>query len=122
MILKHLDHFITGVGLIAIGFWLIFDDDFFNWPPEMVPYSNDDFWGTVLVSVGFAIFLWVMDGGESIKWGRRLLTAATTLIAVITVYQFIIWTQTGVYHSWISNAIFTAFVISTSRRSDTTHG
>ena len=122
MIRKHLDHFITGIGLIAIGFWLIFDNNFFSWPPEVAWFTNDDFWGSLLVFVGFSLVIWVLEGGTSIKWGQRLLVISTVMIAFMAAYQFIIWSQTGVYKSWISNAVFTAFVVSLSRRSDTEHG
>lgn len=119
MIRKHPDHVIIGLGLMMIGLWLIMNDRFFMWPPEAVEFANDDIWGGLFIVIGFSLLVWVFDGAKSVKWGTRLLTASAGLMGFLTAYQFLIWTATGNYHSWISNLIITAFVLTTARRSDT---
>jgi cytochrome c oxidase subunit IV len=119
MIKKHYNHIILGIGMIMIGIWLIMNDRFFTWPPDTVEFANDDIWGGIFIIIGFSLLVWVIDGQESVKWNRRLLAIAAGAIAFLTAYQFMIWAVTGEYHSWISNAIITAFVLIMARRSDT---
>ncbi|KRN30281.1 hypothetical protein IV40_GL001868 [Lactobacillus selangorensis] len=73
------------------------------------------------MTVGAALLVWVLDDGRSIRWNRYLLIASAGIMAFLTVYQFMIWAVTGMYHSWISNAIITAFVLIMAQRSDTRH-
>ena len=117
---RHPMHMILGIGLILIGIWLITNDHFFPWPPEATDLMNDNLWGGAYAVIGLSIILWVIDGSESIKYNRILLVAATGAMAFLTTYQFIIWLAAGVYMSWISNAIITAFVLILARGSDTT--
>lgn len=112
-------HFSLGVGMMAIGAWLIANDHFFMWPPSATGFENSDFWGTLFIVDGLALIIWVVEGGESIKWNRRLLTFTAGLMAFLTVLQALTWIATGLYMSWISNAIITAFVLILARRSDT---
>lgn len=119
MIKKHPNHIALGVGMMMIGAWLIANDQFFQWPPAAMDFVNDDVWGGLFIVIGLALILWVLDGGESVKWNRRLLAITAGTMAFLTAYQFIIWVATGIYHSWISNAIITAFVLIMARRSDT---
>ena len=116
----HPMHIVLGVGLILIGIWLITNDHFFPWPPEATDLMNDNLWGGAYAVIGLSIVLWVIDGSESIKYNRILLVAAAGAMAFLTTYQFIIWLVVGVYMSWISNAIITAFVLILARGSDTT--
>jgi len=118
---KHPNHIALGIGMMMIGAWLMANDRFFQWPPYAVTFVNDDVWGGLFIAIGLALILWVLDGGESVKWNRRLLTMAAGAMAFLTAYQFIIWVATGNYHSWISNLIITAFVLTMARRSDTRH-
>ncbi len=46
------EHFWLGVGLIAIGVWLITNDRFFMWPPYAVDF---------LTMTCLAVFSWQMD-------------------------------------------------------------
>lgn len=119
MIKKHPNHIALGIGMMMIGAWLMANDRFFQWPPYAVTFVNDDIWGGLLIAIGLALILWVLDGGESVKWNRRLLAIAAGAMAFLTAYQFMIWAATGMYHSWISNLIITAFVLIMARRSDT---
>lgn len=119
MIKKHPNHIALGIGMMMIGAWLMANDRFFQWPPYAVTFVNDDVWGGLFITIGLALILWVLDGGESVKWNRRLLTMAAGAMAFLTAYQFMIWAATGMYHSWISNLIITAFVLTMARRSDT---
>lgn len=119
MIRKHPNHIALGIGMMMIGTWLIMNDHFFTWPPETVKFANDNIWGGLLIIIGFSLLAWVIDGQESIKWNRRLLAIAAGAMAFLTAYQFMIWAATGMYHSWISNLIITAFVLNMARRSDT---
>jgi len=119
MIKKHPNHIALGIGMMMIGVWLMANDRFFQWPPYAVTFVNDDIWGGLFIVIGLALILWVLDGGKSVKWNRRLLAIATGAMAFLTAYQFMIWAATGMYHSWISNLIITAFVLILARRSDT---
>lgn len=119
---NHPNHVVLGIGIIAIGLWLIFNDHFFLWPPSAVQFVNDDFWGALFIFDGISVLVWVLYGHDSIVWNRALLTITSFLIAFLTGYQFVIWVATGMYMSWISNAIITAFVLILARRSDTKDG
>lgn len=119
MIKKHPNHIALGIGMMMIGAWLMANDRFFQWPPYAVTFVNDDVWGGLFIVIGLALILWVLDGGDSVKWNRRLLAIAAGAMAFLTAYQFMIWAATGMYHSWISNLIITAFVLILARRSDT---
>lgn len=119
MMKKHPNHIVLGIGMMMIGTWLIMNDRFFKWPPDAVAFVNDDAWGGLFIVIGFSLLVWVIDGQESIKWNRRLLAIAAGAMAFLTVYQLMIWAATGMYQSWISNSIITAFVLNMARRSDT---
>ncbi|MFA6719431.1 MAG: hypothetical protein WCS15_10155 [Prevotella sp.] len=119
MMKKHPNHIALGIGMMMIGAWLMANDRFFQWPPYAITFVNDDVWGGLFITIGLVLILWVLDGGESVKWNRRLLAIAAGAMAFLTAYQFIIWAATGMYHSWISNLIITAFVLILARRSDT---
>ena len=119
MIKKHPNHIILGIGMMMIGMLLITNDNFFTWPPDTVEFANDDIWGGIFIIIGFSLLAWVIDGEESVKWNRRLLAIAAGAMAFLTAYQFMIWSATGIYHSWISNLIITAFVLIMARSSDT---
>lgn len=112
-------HTVLGFGAIAIGLWLVANDHFFIWPPEGTGLLNSDLWGTLFIVDGIALLAWVLDGGESIAWNRRLLTITAGLMAFLTTIQFLTWIATGFYMSWISNAVITAGVLILARGSDT---
>ena len=118
MIQKHPNHFSLGIGMMMIGVWLIANDRFFQWPPNSVDFANDDIWGGLFIVIGLALILWVLDGGESAKWNRLILSVCAGAMAFLTVYQFIIWAATGTYFDWIGGLIITAFVLNMARRSD----
>lgn len=115
-------HFALGIGMVMIGLWLICNDHFFVWPPNFAMYANDDLFGGAFVAVGAGLIVWTFDRQRSARWNSVLLTTAAGLFSFLTVYQFLIWTATGNYQSWISNGIITAFVLITARRSDTRNG
>jgi len=119
MMKRHPNHIVLGIGMMMIGAWLMANDRFFQWPPYAMAFVNDDVGGGLFIVIGLALILWVLDGGESVKWNRRLLALAAGAMAFLTAYQFMIWVATGNYYSWISNAIITAFVLILARRSDT---
>ena len=108
--------------MVAIGLWLILNDRFFLWPPQMAEFANDDLFGGVFVVIGTGILLWVFDLQRSARWNKWLLVAASFVFMFLTVYQFMIWIATGHYMSWISNAIITALVYVVTRRSDRRNG
>ena len=119
MLRKHPNHIILGIGMMMIGMLLILNDNFFTWPPDTVEFANDDIWGGMFIIIGFSLLAWVIDGEESIKWNRRLLTIAAGAMAFLTAYQFMIWAVIGLYNGWIGSLIITAFVLTMARRSDT---
>jgi len=116
---KHPNHIILGIGMMMIGAWLMANDRFFQWPPYAIAFVNDDVWGGLFIVIGLSLILWVLDGGESVKWNRRLLAIDAGAMAFLTAYQFIIWIATGIYLGWIGGLIITAFVLTMARRSDT---
>lgn len=113
-------HASLGAGMVLIGIWLVANDRFFPWPPVARDLMNDDLVGGLYALIGLGLLLWTIDGANSIKWNRVLLTMASGAMAFLTSYQFLIWVATGAYMSWISNAIITAFVLILARGSDTT--
>lgn len=119
MIKKHPNHIVLGIGMMMIGAWLMANDRFFQWPPYAVDLVNDDVWGGLFIVIGLSLILLVLDGGESVKWNRRLLAITAGAMAFLTAYQFIIWIATGIYLGWIGGLIITAFVLNMARRSDT---
>lgn len=119
MMKRHPNHIALGIGMMMIGAWLMANDRFFQWPPYAVDFVNDDVWGGLLIVIGLSLILWVLDGGESVKWNRRLLAITAGAMAFLTAYQFIIWIATGIYLGWIGGLIITAFVLNMARRSDT---
>lgn len=116
---KYSMHIVLGIGLIGIGIWLIVNDRFFIWPPELLDFANDDIWGFSFILTGLGLLLWVTDNKRTVRWGKILLSVTSWLMTYLTVYQFLIWTVTGHYMSWISNAIITAIVLIVARESDT---
>lgn len=116
-VVRHPSHFVLGLGMAGIGLWLIANDHFFMWPPAAVGIENSDFWGTLFLLDGVALLVWVMESGSA-AWNRRLLTITSGLMAFLTILQFLTWVATGLYMSWISNGIITAFVLILARRSD----
>lgn len=118
MIQKHPNHFSLGIGMMMIGFWLIANDRFFQWPPHALDLVNDDIWGGLFIIIGIVLVLWVFDGGDSVKWNRVILSVSAGAMAFLAVYQFMIWAVTGAYLDWIGNLIITAFVVNMARRSD----
>ena len=116
---KYSMHTVLGIGLIGIGIWLIVNDRFFIWPPELLDLANDDIWGFSFILTGLGLLLWVTDDKRTARWGKILLSVTSWLMTYLTVYQFLIWTVTGHYMSWISNAIITAIVLIVARESDT---
>lgn len=116
---RHPNHIVLGIGMMMIGAWLMANDRFFQWPPYAVDFVNDDVWGGLFIAVGLALILWVLDGCESVKWNRRILSVSAGAMAFLTAYQFIIWIATGIYLGWIGGLIITAFVLILARRSDT---
>ena len=119
MIKKHPNHIILGLGMMMIGAWLMANDRFFQWPPYAIDFVNDDVWGGLFIVIGLSLILWALDGGESVKWNRRILSVSAGAMAFLTAYQFIIWIATGIYLGWIGGLIITAFVLNMARRSDT---
>lgn len=119
MMKRHPNHIALGIGMMMIGAWLMANDGFFQWPPYAVDFVNDDVWGGLFIVIGLSLILWVLDGGESVKWNRRLLAITAGAMAFLTAYQFIIWIATGIYLGWIGGLIITAFVLNMARRSDT---
>lgn len=51
----HPLHIILGVITVIIGLFLIFDDDYFFWPPDLGDVLNSDFFGTWALFTGLGI-------------------------------------------------------------------
>lgn len=118
----HPMHAALAIGMIVIGVFLIISDNYFIWPPNLTDSLNDDFVGSLYLFDGIAIGVWVLWESKSAKKNQVLLSVTSFLMAFLTVLQFLTWVATGIYTSWISNLIITAFVLILARRSDTRDG
>jgi hypothetical protein len=111
-------HIALAIGMIAIGLFLIINDKYFVWPPHYSVWLNDDIVGFLFVMDGLGIGGWVLWETQLAVTNRLLLTTTSFLMSFLTILQFLTSLSTGIYSSWISNAIITAFVLILARRSD----
>ena len=111
-------HTALAIGMVAIGLFLIINDKYFVWPPHYSDWLNDDIVGFLFVIDGLCIGGWVLGEAHLAVDNRLLLTTTSFLMSFLTILQFITSISTGIYSSWISNAIITAFVLILARRSD----
>ena len=111
-------HTALAIGMIAIGLFLIINDKYFVWPPHYSDWLNDDIVGFLFVIDGLCIGGWVLGEAQLAVTNRLLLTTTSFLMSFLTMLQFLTSISTGIYSSWISNAIITAFVLILARRSD----
>ncbi|MFR0553407.1 hypothetical protein ACLUXD_02085 [Loigolactobacillus coryniformis subsp. coryniformis] len=114
----HPTHAALAIGMVAIGLFLIINDHYFVWPPHYSDWLNDDIVGFLFVIDGLCIGGWVLCETQSAMTNRLLLTTTSFLMSFLTILQFLTSLSTGIYSSWISNAIITAFVLILARRSD----
>lgn len=114
----HPMHTVLAIGIIAIGLFLIVNDHYFIWPPRYVAWLNDDIVGFLFVIDGIGIGGWVLWETQLAVINRLLLTTTSFLMSFLTILQLLTSISTGIYTSWISNAIITAFVLILARRSD----
>ncbi|MCI0374710.1 hypothetical protein [Lacticaseibacillus paracasei] len=119
---NHPTHTALAIGMIAIGLFLIINDHYFIWPPNLTDSLNDDFVGSLYLFDGIAVGAWVLWESKSAKKNQVLLSVTAFLMAFLTILQFLTWAATGIYTSWISNLIITAVVLIVARRSDTRDG
>ena len=111
----HPTHAALAIGMVAIGLFLIINDHYFIWPPHYSDWLNDDIVGFLFVIDGLVIGGWETQLAVT---NRLLLTTTSFLMSFLTMLQFLTSISTGIYSSWISNAIITAFVLILARRSD----
>lgn len=111
-------HAALAIGMIAIGLFLIINDHYFVWPPHYSDWLNDDIVGFLFVTDGLCIGGWVLWETQLAVTNRLLLTTTSFLMSFLTILQLLTSISTGIYSSWISNAIITAFVLILARRSD----
>ena len=111
-------HTALAIGMVAIGLFLIINDHYFIWPPHYSDWLNDDIVGFLFVVDGLGIGGWVLCEERSAVVNRLLLTTTSFLMSFLTMLQLLTTVATGIYTSWISNAIITAFVLIMARRSD----
>ncbi|MHC3386068.1 hypothetical protein [Lacticaseibacillus paracasei] len=114
----HPMHTVLAIGIAAIGLFLIINDHYFIWPPHYTDWLNDDIVGFLFVIDGIGIGGWVLWGIQLAAINRLLLTTTSFLMSFLTILQLLTSISTGIYTSWISNAIITAFVLILARRSD----
>ncbi|MFR0563369.1 hypothetical protein [Lacticaseibacillus paracasei] len=119
---EHPTHVVLGIGVIAIGLFLIINDHYFIWPPRYVAWLNDDIVGFLFITDGLGLGSWVLFEDQSAKTNRLWLTVTSFLMSFFTVLQLLTSVATGIYFSWISNAIITAVVLIVARRSDSRDG
>ena len=111
-------HTVLAIGIVAIGLFLIINDHYFIWPPHYADLLNDDIVGFLFVIDGLGIWGWVLWETQLAVINRLLLTTTSFLMSFLTILQLLTSISTGIYTSWISNAIITAFVLILARRSD----
>ncbi|TLQ49605.1 hypothetical protein FEZ34_14615 [Lacticaseibacillus casei] len=114
----HPMHTVLAIGIVAIGLFLIINDHYFIWPPHYTEWLNDDIVGFLFVIDGLGIGGWMLWETQLAAINRLLLTATSFLMSFLTILQLLTSISTGIYTSWISNAIITAFVLILARRSD----
>ena len=114
----HPMHTVLAIGVVAIGLFLIINDHYFIWPPHYTEWLNDDIVGFLFVIDGLGIGGWVLWETQPAITNRLLLTTTSFLMSFLTILQLLTSISTGIYTSWISNAIITAFVLILARRSD----
>ena len=115
---NHPTHTVLAIGMVAIGLFLIVNDHYFIWPPHYSEWLNDDIVGFLFVIDGLGIGGWVLWETQLAAVNRLLLTTTSFLMSFLTMLQFLTTISTGIYSSWISYAIITAFVLVMARRSD----
>lgn len=57
-------HSILGAVMIAFGIYLIFEDQYFDWPPQALKLVNSDFFGTWAIFDGLGILYVVFSTVE----------------------------------------------------------
>ncbi|WP_350345782.1 hypothetical protein ABR328_11250 [Lacticaseibacillus paracasei] len=119
---RHPTHTALAIGMIAIGLFLITSNHYFIWPPHYSYWLNDDIVGFLFVIDGFGLGSWVLREEQSAKANHSLLSATAFLMSFLTILQFLTSVSTGIYSSWISNALITALVLIVARRSDSRDG
>lgn len=109
---------ILGSVMIGIGLRLIHYDNYFVWPPFLLPSANDDGVGMLYVLAGISMIIWVLYSHRTAKWNTWQLTAALYLMAALTIYQFLHWVVLGLGMPFITNAGLTGWLLLLARRSD----
>jgi hypothetical protein len=111
-------HSMIGLFEIAIGLHLIFNNQYFRWPPMFARIANDDIVGAIFVIVGAGMLYWVYDKQRAARLDHALLIASATCMTVLTFYQLMHFIVLGIDMPWISNAALTGVIMILARRSD----
>lgn len=84
----HPQHEILALGMVLIGLILIFNDDYFFWPPFMISFLNDDLVGGVFVVDGILLLKWALSTSGKIYANRNLLIMTAGLLAFEATAEF----------------------------------
>lgn len=84
----HPQHEILALGMILIGLILIFNDDYFFWPPFAVGFLNDDLVGGVFLVDGILLLKWALSTSSKIYANRNLLVITAGLLAFEATAEF----------------------------------
>ena len=85
---EHPQHEILALGMVLIGLILIFNDDYFFWPPFMISFLNDDLVGGVFVVDGILLLKWALSTSGKIYANRNLLVITAGLLAFEATAEF----------------------------------
>jgi len=111
-------HVSIGAALIMIGMFLMKQDSYFRWPPEIAVLANDDVVGFLLMLFGIGYLYWVFDPEKTAKLNHFLLSGSAGLMTLLTVYQLLHFLIVGADMPFISNGCITAIIMILAARSD----
>lgn len=108
---------ILGIYFIANGLFFIFNDNYFKWPPSLVPFENDDLFGGAFILIGIGIFAAkIFD--ELKRFEPYIFGAASILQMFLAVIEFMHMLKLGLSMPWIPNLCIALMIPVLASRSD----
>lgn len=88
---EHWLHAILGATAIIEGIILIFNNQYFIYPPYLQQEMNNDLVGLIAILFGYRIIKWCTDPNRTNVQNRNLLITASAYFAFISVAEIIQW-------------------------------
>ncbi|MCY9807014.1 hypothetical protein OXT66_05545 [Lentilactobacillus senioris] len=111
-------HVTIGLTMLLTGIFLITHDRYFQWPPLAVWFLNDDIVGGLFSLTGIAMLIWAFLRHQNTSADHVILIIASTLMMLLTAFQFLHWVILGLDMPWISNLCLTLIINILAYRSD----